>query len=358
MPTFKYIHPQFKFRGIHFNKEGLLELAYNFVKEGKPYQQSIGRFLLDWLNPDFTIKLQTSGSTGKPKLVEMEKQAMVNSALATGTFFGLQPDYKTLLCLPTHYIAGKMMLVRAMVLGLELDDIEPSTQLKIDTATKYKFSAMVPIQLEKSLSNCDNIETIIVGGAAVSEVLKNQLKHLKTNVYETYGMTETVSHIALKKLNNFKTSKVKPQVFKVLPNIFISLDDRNCLVVEAPQLSKDKIITNDVVKLHSKTEFEWLGRFDNVINSGGIKLFPEQIEAKLQHKISTRFFIASQPDTIFGEKLILVVENSENNIKNHVFSVLEKFEKPKVVYNVEAFVETPSGKIKRKETLKKVLKAL
>jgi len=137
-----------------------------------------------------------------------------------------------------------------------------------------------------------------------------------------------------------------------LPNISISQDQRNCLVIDAPKRSKNKIITNDIVKLLSETTFEYLGRYDNIINSGGIKLCPEHIETKLQNNIMQRFFIASEKDDVLGEQLILVVEGSSNIIDASVFSDLEKFERPKAIYGVNRFVETTSGKIRRKETLK------
>ncbi|MBD0824542.1 AMP-binding protein [Aestuariibaculum marinum] len=348
VPTFKNIHLKFKVNGFHYSREYLIELAYDFVKEGKSFEREVGDFLFDWLDDNETIKVKTSGSTGTPKIVELSKQAMVNSALATGDFFDLVPGNKALLCLPATYIAGKMMLVRAMILGLELDIVEPSSNLEFDKNKDYDFCAMVPMQLEKVLDKVDNVKTIIIGGAPVSNSLKTSIQTLKAKVFETYGMTETVTHIALKPVNN--TSNSKPH-FKVLPGVTISQDDRDCLVIEAPKLCQEKIIANDIVKIHSEMEFEWLGRFDNVINSGGVKLFPEQIEAKLQSKIRNRFFVASEPNKELGEQLILVIESESNKLNSEVFSTLDKFEKPKAIYAVKKFTETSSGKIQRKNTL-------
>ncbi|MCH4552619.1 AMP-binding protein [Aestuariibaculum lutulentum] len=352
-PTYKNVHLKFKFNGFHYTREYLLELAYDFVKEGKSYEREIGDFLFQWLDDSETIRVKTSGSTGTPKVVELSKQAMVNSALATGDFFKLNPGDAALMCLPATYIAGKMMLVRSIILGLELDVVEPSSALKFDRNKVYDFCAMVPMQLEKVLDKVDNIKTLIVGGAPTSNNLKASIQELKTHVFETYGMTETVTHIALKPINH--TSVAKPN-FKVLPGVAISQDHRDCLVIEAPKLCQEKIITNDIVKIHSKSEFEWLGRFDNVINSGGVKLFPEQIEAKLQNKIKDRFFIASEPNEVLGEQLILVVESETNDLNSEVFSELDKFETPKAVYALKEFVETSSGKIQRKKTLQSIKK--
>lgn len=352
-PTYKNVHLKFKLNGFHYSAEYLKELAYDFVKEGKDYEREIGGFLFDWLDENETIKLKTSGSTGTPKVVELSKQSMVNSALATGDFFNLSPGDSALLCLPATYIAGKMMLVRAIILGLELDIIEPSSKLKFNTKKTYHFCAMVPMQLENTLDKVNNIKTIIVGGAPASNTLKSGIQSLETHVFETYGMTETVTHIALKPINY--SANLKPN-FKVLPGVLISKDSRDCLVIEAPKLCPEKIITNDIVKVHSEFEFEWLGRFDNVINSGGVKLFPEQIEAKLQQKINCRFFVASEPNEILGEQLILVLERESNALSSEVFSGLDKFEKPKVVYAVAQFAETTSGKIQRNKTLEQIKK--
>ena len=341
----KYVHSKFKLNGFNYAIEDLKGLASNFLKSGSANEKQIALFLENWFNNDDYIELKTSGSTGKPKDIKVKKQAMINSAVATGTFFNLKPGNTALHCLPSQYIAGKMMLVRALVLGLEIDVIEPALHLKINPDKHYNFSAMVPLQIENVYKNCNNIDTIIVGGSPVSSSLKSKLTTINTSVFETYGMTETVSHIALKKLTSSEN------YFKILPNVSISLDHRGCLVIDAPLLNNDKIITNDLVKIHSETTFEWLGRFDNVVNSGGVKLFPEQIEAKLQNKIQNRFFIASQPDDTLGSKLILVIESDSNILNDSVFSELSKFEKPKTIYAVKQFIETASGKIQRKKTL-------
>ncbi|WP_034045293.1 AMP-binding protein [Wocania ichthyoenteri] len=355
IPSYNKVHLKFKLNKVHYSYGDLIEVAYSFVKEGLPHEQIIGGFLLDWLDEKDFINVNTSGSTGKPKCIKIKKQAMVNSAVATGDFFNLKPGDSALHCLPTHFIAGKMMLVRAIALGLELDVIEPTSKLNFDSKKPYMFCAMVPLQLQNVINKCDNIRTIIVGGAAVSNVLKSDIQNIKSNVYETYGMTETVTHVAVKKLNNFRHAElVSASHFKTLPNISISQDERDCLAIDAPKLTKKTIITNDIVKLHSENEFEWLGRYDNIINSGGVKLCPEQIEAKLQNKIKQRFFITSEKEDLLGEQLVLVVEGNSNIIDNALFSDLEKFEKPKIVYSINQFIETSSGKIQRKKTLKHI----
>ncbi|MBU2938750.1 AMP-binding protein [Lacinutrix sp. C3R15] len=358
-PKYDKIHNRFKLNDNTYCFEELKEVGYSLVKEGLPYEKIIGDFLIDWLDGKDHILAETSGSTGKPKTIKLKKQAMVHSAIATGDFFNLKPGDSALHCLPCKYIAGKMMLVRAMILGLEIDLVEPTSQPIFDYERKYDFCAMVPLQLEKITTYCNNIKTIIVGGSSVSTKLKDAIQDVKTNVFETYGMTETITHIAVKKLNNWSLQKEETKtatdaLFKILPNITISQDERNCLVIDAPKISKTKIITNDVVKMHSKNSFEWLGRVDNVINSGGIKFFPEQLEAKLQTKIANRFFITKEADEKLGECIVLIVESKTNTVDPSVFSELEKFEIPKKIYSVEKFIESENGKMLRQQTLKKL----
>ncbi|OYX23196.1 MAG: O-succinylbenzoic acid--CoA ligase [Flavobacteriales bacterium 32-35-8] len=351
-PTFDKVHLKFKLNSGHYTYDDLYDVAYSFIKEGEYYEEVFGHFLMDWLDKKDYITIKTSGSTGKQKTIEVKKQAMVNSAIATGDFFNLKPGNKALHCLPSNYISGKMMLIRAMILGLELDIVNPTSEPVFLKNKKYDFCAMTPMQLRNTLDRTHNIETIIVGGSKVTNSLKEAIVNHPAKIFETYGMTETVSHFALKQLNNFTDDQHnKQQHFKLLPGITISQDDRNCLVVEVPYISPDKIVTNDVVEIHSETEFEWIGRYDNVVNTGGVKVFPEQIENKLAGIIDKRYIIASEPDEVLGEKLILVVEDKTNELDPSVFDGLEKFEKPKVVYNLEKFNETGFGKIQRKKTL-------
>lgn len=354
-PDYTKVHNRFKLEGYHYDYESLMEVAYSFVKEGYPYQQQLGLFLLDWLDNKEYIEVKTSGSTGKPKVLKISKQAMVNSAITTGDFFNLTPGKKVLNCLPSNFIAGKMMMVRAIVLGLEVDMVVPSSLPRIDYDKDYDFCAFTPMQLKNFAKYLKSIKTVIVGGGRVSNTIKALIKDKKPQVYETYGMTETVSHIAVKKLNNFSGSETD-NYFTTLPNINISKDDRGCLVIEAPNLSDEIIVTNDLVEIYSENQFEWIGRYDNVINTGGIKVFPEQIEEKLQDKMKGRqFFIYGIEDDTLGEKVIMVVEGTENDVDDTLLDGLDKYEKPKHIYFTRKFKETASGKIHRAKTINSVL---
>lgn len=342
-PTYENVHNLFKLNGFHLNREDLCRVAYSFIKEGEDFEKPVGDFLLDWFDGKPYIEMQTSGTTGTPKIISVSKQAMVNSALATGDFFDLQPGNKALHCLPVKFVAGKMMLVRAMILGLDLEFVAPSSHPLRNNEYDYDFVAMVPLQAQNSISELKRVKKMIVGGAKINNSLEKQLVKLKTAAFETYGMTETITHIAAK--------KVGEKAFTVLPDVTISYDDRNCLVIHAPRISDEVIVTNDIVELVNENQFVFLGRMDNVINSGGIKLIPEQIEEKLSGKIDARFFIASKEDKELGEKVILVIEGENQSINETIFSELDKYEKPKEILFVPKFKETANGKVMRKESL-------
>lgn len=333
-------HKSFQLDGSSFSSDQEL---LNHVKD---ISNSMYVFLSDWFSPEDFVIVQTSGSTGKPKPIPLKKRFMQNSAKATGEFFNLSEKTTALLCLSTDYIAGKMMLVRALTLGWHIDMVAPTSEVKIEK--EYDFSAMVPLQLRNSLSQIPKIRKLIVGGGVVTDDLIQQIQRVPTEIFATYGMTETITHIAVKKINHCSNSVF----YKVLPNITITKDSRNCLCIQAPNLSDEDIIrTNDVVDVISDSQFEWLGRYDNVINSGGIKLHPEQIETKLSKWIEERFFVTGVKDTLLGEKLILIIEGEKRFLSFDTIPSLSKYEYPKQVYFLPKFKETKTKKIQRKKTL-------
>lgn len=342
--TYKNVHNRFKLNGFNFDKEDLCRVAYSFIKEGEDFEKPVGNFLLDWFDEKDFIEMHTSGSTGIPKIIRVKKQAMVNSAIATGDYFELNPGDKVLNCLPIKYVAGKLMFVRSFILGLDMDFVAPSSKPLQNNETIYDFSAMVPLQAQNSIAELKNVKKLIVGGSKINDKLEKKLLKLKsTKSFETYGMTETVSHIAAKKVGD--------KIFTVLPNVTLESDDRNCLIIEALSVSEEKIVTNDLVNLISPTQFEFLGRIDNIINSGGIKMMPELIEDKLKTFISQRYFITGKPDLDLGEKLVLVIEGEKFDVDQSIFNGLDKYEKPKEIIFITKFKETGNGKIIRKATL-------
>lgn len=333
------VHKRFMLNGFHLDRDDLCRVAYSFIKEGDDFERPVGGFLLDWFDNNDYIEMQTSGSTGIPKIIRVKKQAMVHSAIASGVFLGLEPGDKALHCLPVKYVAGKMMFVRAFVLGLDMDFVKPGLEPLRNNSTDYSFSAMVPLQAWHSIDKLNQVKKLIVGGAKISVALEKKLRKLNNDCYETFGMTETVSHIAAKKVGR--------KSFKAMPDVDLSLDDRGCLVINAPKISENLIVTNDLVELINNHEFSWKGRIDNVINSGGVKLIPEQIEEKLAKKIDRRFFIAGIPDPVLGQKVVLVVEGDAYELDATIFSGLDKFEVPKDIKFVAQFKETGNGKIIR-----------
>ncbi|MFD0993040.1 AMP-binding protein [Tenacibaculum geojense] len=345
----KPFHKAFKLNGKSFTTvEEVLFLA-------KETSADVYQFLLHWFSDDPFVTVQTSGSTGAPKEIKIKKEFMMNSAKATGAFFSLENGCKALLCLSADYIAGKMMLIRALVLGWDLYVVPTSSNPLNEVKGEFDFAAMVPLQLQNSLSQIYRIKKLIVGGGVVSNTLINQIQNFNTQIFATYGMTETVTHIAVKKLNN---NHVIPAYYEVLPNVTIFKDVRNCLVIDAPKVSDELVVTNDVVQLISDKQFEWLGRLDNVINSGGVKLHPEKIEEKLSEIIPFRFFVTGIKDEYLGEKLILIIEGDLNEIDKEKLkkivlksSKLSKFEKPKLFYFLDSFIETGTKKIQRAKTL-------
>lgn len=340
----QFIHPDFKLNGKQFSYLELLSEAIYLKENGKFFEKAIGKFLLEWLNTDEYVFVQTSGSTGKPKKILVEKSAMIASARATGLFFKLQPKTTALLCLSADYIAGKMMLVRALTLGWHLDTTEPNSNPL--TNQRYDFVAMVPMQVANSLEQLYLVGTLLIGGTKVNYQLAESILKTKCNAFESYGMTETISHIAIKRIGE--------KCFTVLPNVSIALDERNCLVIEALELSTDKIVTNDRVSILNETQFILNGRIDNVINSGGVKIFPEEVEEQLSKHFSTRFFIASLADDKFGEIVILVLEGKPFEVDTSSFSELPKYQIPKKIVFIEKFVETETNKVNRKKTLEKL----
>jgi O-succinylbenzoic acid--CoA ligase len=241
--------------------------------------------------------------------------------------------------LPTDYVAGKMMFVRAFILGLDMKFVAPSSHPMERAKGDFDFCGMVPLQAKNSLKDLHRIKKLIIGGAKINKTLENELATIPSQIYETYGMTETITHIAAK--------LVGESAFKVLPNVKITTDDRHCLVIDAHKISGEKIVTNDLVDLVSDTQFVWKGRFDNVINSGGIKLIPEQIEEKLAASFTNCFFVYGQADELLGEKLVLYVEGEPMKIDDAIFEALDKYEKPKEIVFIPEFKLTATGKIIR-----------
>ena len=360
-PKYRNIHAAFKLNGRSLAYDDLTEVGHNLVKEGVDHEAHLGQFLLDWVDQKDHVVVPTSGSTGQPKSIALKKEHMVVSAKVTGQFFSLVPGNNALLCLSPKYIAGKMMLVRAMVLGLEITVVAPSSNPLEDHIGDFNFCAMVPMQVRGSLKQLNRIKILLIGGAHLSQSLRTLLQNKSTKVFETYGMTETITHIAARWVNDPQLNDREKHPFKTLPNIAVGKDVRGCLVINAPRIGIVQGKTNDLVQLISKTEFEWLGRIDHVVNSGGVKLIPEQIEIKLQEFISERYFVTGIADEKLGQKLVLIIEAHalpEGLLqKLGAIPELSTYEVPKLIWHSPKFRETESGKVDKKATLDDILNA-
>ncbi|MFT7612119.1 MAG: O-succinylbenzoic acid--CoA ligase [Parvicellaceae bacterium] len=311
-------------------------------------------FLKSWYSTDEKIHQKTSGSTGDPKIIELSREMMIASARATCKHFNIVDKSTIHLCLPVDYIAGKMMLIRAMVSGARLIVEEPAGSPLKGNRDKINFCAMTPMQvhgiLKEDPTRFDLVKQLIIGGGTVSNVLNRMLQNLNTLCYSTYGMTETATHVAVKNLNGPRRS----DLFCAIGKTGFSIDERSCLVLTSFHLDIYDLVTNDVVELADNQAFRWLGRHDNVINTGGIKVFPEFVESKLNGQINSNYFICSIPNEELGEMVVLIVEGAEQSF---TFNSLNKFEEPKQVYFTSKFKYTKTGKIQRELTLRMIIDA-
>ena len=310
-------------------------------------------FLNDWFSPSDFIEAKTSGSTGTPQTIRLPKAAMQHSAHRTIAFFGLQSGNRILLSLPCRFIAGKMMVVRAIIGRMDLITVDPSTDFDILKNNKFDFGAMVSNQVFKLLENpsgkerLENIRNLLIGGSAIPANLEVQISQLKSRVVSTYGMTETASHIAIRELSGESRS----DVYHCLSGISVTTGENDCLQIHVIE-SKEPIQTRDIAEILSPDSFRILGRVDDVIISGGIKYWPETIEKKLEPAIHGRFVISSLPDKKLGEKLVLVIEGDPTDIEliqHKSAELLAPFDRPKAVYFMDKFPETRNGKLKRNQ---------
>lgn len=332
--------------GITYSSESLKKMAQINVEIGEGYLREFWSFIGEWFNDEEFVVVSTSGSTGKPKRLKVLKQHMINSAELTCRSLGLVQGDNALLCLSTGFIAGKMMVVRAIVAGLNLTIVEPCGTPFIDK--DYAFCAMVPMQVYNILSSVDHQFTInqigklIIGGGAVSSELRQRIEPLTVACYSTYGMTETVSHIALRRLNGPQ----KQQSYYPLEGITVSTNSSSCLVIDAPGISPSRLVTNDIAEIEPDGSFKILGRLDNVINSGGIKIIPEVVESKISGCTTHPYAVSSIPDARLGEMVVLVVEGEVECIF-YFDDVLTHYERPKKIIYIDRIPQTSNGKIDR-----------
>ena len=312
------------------------------------FLQDLEAFVQEWQNDEPTVWVHTSGSTGTPKPMQVEKERMMASARLTCSFLGLKEGDSALLCMPLQYIAGKMVVVRSLVAGLNLIPVAPSGHPLKDLKKVPTFAAMIPMQVYNTLqvpeerAKLMKIKHLIIGGGAIDEALANDLKSFPNHVWSTYGMTETLSHIALRKLNGQDAS----DWYTPFDNVRIRLSEEGTLIIHAPNVCAEELTTNDIAEINGEGKFRILGRKDNTINSGGVKIQIEQVEGLLKKHLDIPFQITARKDAKFGEIVVLIYNKvgNEANIRQVCENTLPTYWVPKAYIPVDELPMTGTGK--------------
>ncbi len=340
--------------GKKYSRTELMSLSDNATGDNTaPFLLDLYRFLADWFSDSPFMTVHTSGSTGTPKVLTVRKEQMIQSARITCEFLNLHAGDTALLCMPLQYIAGKMMVVRALVAGLNLILRTPSGHPLADVTVPLRFAAMVPLQVFNTLQVLQerdrlcHTDILIIGGGVIDAALEKEIRLLPGEIYSTYGMTETLSHIALRRLNGPTASSH----YRPFLSVELSLSPENTLVIKAPLVCDDILLTNDVVQLYPDHSFVVLGRKDNIINSGGIKIQIEELEEILRPHINVPFAITSVPDTKLGQAVVLLLKKSAGieSIEEKICTVLHKYRQPRKILFVSEIPLTGNGKIDRSQ---------
>ncbi len=354
------------------------------------FTMSLEEFLSEWNNASEFVHVQTSGSTGAPKAMLVEKRRMLASARITCDFLGLRPGDTALLCMSLDYIAGKMMVVRAIERHLHLLTVPP-TGHPLSTPSSFllppssdilppsssndspssfllppssdippRFTAMVPLQVYNTLQVPEErerlmqVEHLIIGGGAIDEAMETELRQFPNAVWSTYGMTETLSHIALRRISGPEAS----EWYTPFPSVHLSLSDEGCLIIDAPEVCAEPLITNDIAELSPSPHgegrgvvFRILGRKDNVICSGGLKIQAEELERQLRPHMRVPFIISKRPDEKFGEVVVLVTEGSPAEARTVCERILPKYHQPKAYLHIDHIPLTETSKPARQKVL-------
>ena len=324
------------------------------------FEEALFTFIREWLGDADSFRMTTSGSTGSPKPIAVSRDQMIASARLTLQALQLNEGQSALICLSPEFIAGKMMIVRSLIAGMKIIAVNPAAR-PLDALTEsIDFAAFVPLQVHDMLHGAGNsfrkVSQVLVGGGSLDATDIALLQDFSCTFYATYGMTETVSHVALRKLNGPDAT----EYYKGMPGIAFAVDNRGCLVIHWSALGSP-VVTNDLVQLLDDVRFLWLGRWDNVINSGGKKIIPENLESSIALALQKagfyeRFFIAGVPDTRLGSKVVMIIEGDHINQKYNTLRrllqlSLQPHEVPRDFYTCDRFAETQTGKVNRIATL-------
>ena len=336
----------------------------NYPEPVNSFQEEVFDFCRQWKLGKNEFLFHTSGSTGKPKPIYLSRLNMIESANMTMDWLHLQEGDNVLLCLPIEYIAGAMMLVRALVLKLNIVLVEPS-QNPLEEITKpinIHLASFVTTQWSTILQSNPNLFTffsevkgILIGGSELTSSVELLTKEIQLPIFQTYGMTETSSHIAFRQISS------EDAIYQCFNGVQIKLNDQGCLCIHSPSTLNQWIETNDVAELIHVNQFSILGRNDFAINSGGRKIHPEIIEKCChsffaQHSITCKTFAYGLDDDFYGQKLVLFIETiDELNIQIQLIDYLklnlESWEVPKQFIVLPEFLYTKTGKIDRPNTL-------
>jgi O-succinylbenzoic acid--CoA ligase len=359
--------------GTPYTRNDIVNMRVDALPRISTHERYTLLFCQQWLQGQTLFSIKTSGSTGKPKIITLKRSQMVASAKLTGQRLSLRPGDSALVCLSTEHIAGMMMLVRGFELRLSLTVITPSRNPLKDFSDKaaFTFTSMVPLQLQEVFTKApdkipilNKMRAILVGGAPISENVLTKIRSLDSAVYHTYGMTETVSHIAFRRLNGDNAS----DYFFPLEGVELGLSDQECLTIISPTTDNKTILTNDRVELRSNGLFRWLGRLDNVINTGSFKVQAEKVEMALEKifqrnlydfLVNRRFFVGPLSDPDYGQRIVAVLEGPpisrafQSDIKSSLKNsrLLKPYEIPKAFKFLPTFLETSTGKVDRQANL-------
>lgn len=316
-------------------------------------------FIKDWRSDSPTLNVHTSGSTGAPKAMTVEKSRMEASARITCDFLGLREGDTALLCMPLDYIAGKMVVVRSIVRGLRLISVRPSSRPFASLAESPVFAAVTPMQVFETMKHAEDlaimkgVRQLIIGGGAISADMAEELKSFPNAVWSTYGMTETLSHIAMRRLNGPEAS----DWYTPLSGVSIATDCRRCLEISAPAVCPTRLITNDIAEVKGAApdiRFRIIGRADNTICSGGIKIQAEEVERLIAPVIPVPYVVTWTADEKLGQAVTLVLEKADDvaidlkKIKEDCRNALPKYWVPRVYKVMDRIPRTETGKLKRK----------
>lgn len=325
-----------------------LRSSANSLHAENHFYSSLIDFLEEWSNESEYLKVHTSGSTGTLKELWVEKKRMMKSAMMTVSFLGLQKNDTAHLCMPLQYIAGKMVVVRALVAGLRLIISTPCGNPLREITEIPVFSAMTPmqvfntVQIDRENEALKQINQLIIGGGSIDKTLNDILATYPNAIWSTYGMTETLSHIALRRLNGANAS----EWYTPLPNVSLSRSIEGTLIINAPDVAPQILETNDIVEFNSQNQFRIIGRKDNIINTGGIKVQIEQVEDLLKPLLKRPFMITAVPDSKFGERIVLLTEHNsltEEKIKN-AMETLPIYWRAKEIITIDKLPQTGTGK--------------